>query len=200
MKKTLQFLGALVCAILLLGIGTGRIFARITGTQPTDADVVCWGVDGAELCVIANGSLVSTTDNDTTLGTAALRFATVNAVQVTASSMTVSSRLLVTMPAAETIAAAGTITADACGSIKRITSTAARTTSTTNTFTAPAAANVGCIMDVVNVSTDAITLDYNILFNSAAAADVVLGTSDTVRVGSTGAGGAWYQIGGTGNN
>lgn len=104
------------------------------------------------------------------------------------------------LPPTETIAAGGTITADACGGIKRITATAARTTDTTNTFAAPAAANAGCAMDVVNISTDAITLDANLLFNGAGAANVVLGSSDTVRVISTGAGGAWFQIGGTGNN
>lgn len=104
----------------------------------------------------------------------------------------------VPVPATQLIGAGGTIAADACGGVKQITAVTARTTDTTNTFTAPAAANTGCLMDVVNVSTVVITLDYNILFNSAGAADVVLGSSDTVRVYSNGI--AWYQIGATGNN
>lgn len=105
-------------------------------------------------------------------------------------------------PATQTIGVGGTITANACGGVKRITSTAARTTDTTNTFTAPSTAsdvgNAGCVMDVINDSQYAITLDYNALFNSASAGNVVLGSSDTVRVASDGA--AWYQIGGTGDN
>lgn len=101
-------------------------------------------------------------------------------------------------PAAQTIGAAGTVAADACGGIKRITATAARTTSTTDTFTAPATSNSGCAMDVINVGGFAITLDNNANFNSAGAADVVLGASDTVRVASNGS--MWFQIGGTGNN
>lgn len=103
--------------------------------------------------------------------------------------------LILTMPAAETIAAAATITANACGGVKRITAASAVTTNTTDTFTAPAAANSGCVMDVVNVGANAITLDYNANFHAAGAANVVLGSSETVRVASTGSGGFWYQIG-----
>jgi len=105
-------------------------------------------------------------------------------------------------PAIQTIGAGGTIAADACGGLKRITSTADRTTSTTNSFTAPATksdtGNAGCTMDVVNVGDYAITIDYNALFNGAGAANVVLGSSDTVRVASDGA--MWYQVSGTGDN
>lgn len=119
---------------------------------------------------------------------------------ITVNTLTVATGITLTMPAAETVGAAGTITADACGGIKRITSTAARTTNTTDTFTAPAAGNAGCLMDIINVGGFAITLDYNANFHAAGAADVVLGSSDTVRVGSTGASGFWYQIGGTGAN
>ncbi|HMN67116.1 MAG TPA: discoidin domain-containing protein [Bdellovibrionales bacterium] len=100
--------------------------------------------------------------------------------------------------ATQTIGAGGTITANACGGIKRITATAARTTSTSNTFTAPAGANAGCCMDVINVGSFNITLDNNSNFYSAGAANVVLGARDTVRVCSDGT--AWTQIGATGNN
>lgn len=107
----------------------------------------------------------------------------------------------VTMPAAQTIGAGGTVAADACGGLKRISSAGVVTTDTTNTFTAPAAANAGCCMDVVNMNAaDAITLDNNASFKSAGAADVVLGAYDTVRVCSTGGSGVWLQVAATGNN
>lgn len=108
--------------------------------------------------------------------------------------------LVVNPPAAQTIAAGNIITADSCGGLKEITAAGAVTTDTTNTFTAPAAGNRGCCMSVINIGSNAITLDNNALFVSAGAADVVLGAGDTVRVCSTGASGAWYQIGATGNN
>ena len=101
------------------------------------------------------------------------------------------------VPGEETIAAAATITADACGSIKLITTDdgGAVTTNTTNTFTAPALANDGCIMRVCNNgAADAITLDANANFRSAAAGNVVLGVLDCVTVGSTGASGIWIQL------
>ena len=102
------------------------------------------------------------------------------------------------MPATQTIAAGGTINADACGGIKRITAADGVTTDTTNTFTAPSSSNLGCCMDIINVGAQTITLDNNTNFKSASAGNVALGAADTVRVCSTGD--AWYQIGGTGNN
>lgn len=111
-----------------------------------------------------------------------------------------STGLLVTPPAAQTIEAGNTIAANACGTIKIITSAGDVTTSTTNTFTEPAATNAGCCMDVINTGANTITLDANTNFVSAGAANVALGAGDTVRVCSTGASGKWYQIGATGNN
>ena len=106
----------------------------------------------------------------------------------------------VSPPTAQTISAGNTIAADACGTLKKITAAGTVTTDTTDTFTAPAAANEGCCMDVANVGSNAITLDNNALFASAGAADVVLGANDTVRVCSSGASGVWFQIGATGDN
>lgn len=111
-----------------------------------------------------------------------------------------STGLLVTPPAAQTIEAGNTIAANACGTIKIITSAGDVTTNTTNTFTEPAATNAGCCMDVINTGANTITLDANTNFVSAGAANVALGAGDTVRVCSTGASGKWYQIGATGNN
>ena len=101
----------------------------------------------------------------------------------------------------EIIAAAGTITADSCGGVKRISTNdlGAVTTGTTDTFTAPAAANKGCIMQVCNSGgTDAITLDDNALFEAsgiggATPGNTVLGVADCVAVASDGA--VWRQLG-----
>lgn len=64
----------IVVAILNIPLST---FARITGTPASGEqdDRVCWGPSGAEVCVNVDGDIVPTTDNDTTLGTAALQWA-----------------------------------------------------------------------------------------------------------------------------
>lgn len=100
--------------------------------------------------------------------------------------------------AAEAVAAAETIEADACGTVKRVTAAGAVTTNTTDTFTAPAAANDGCVMYVCNTSANAITLDDNANFFGAGIAgatpgDTVLGADDCCIVASDGA--AWRQLG-----
>jgi hypothetical protein len=68
------------------------------------------------------------------------------------------------VPATETISAGGTITADACGGLKRVTCSGDVTTSTTNTFTAPSESNKGCRMTVTNVGSGTLYLDGNALF------------------------------------
>ncbi len=93
---------------------------------------------------------------------------------------------------AQTISAGNTIAADSCGAMKQITSAGAVTTDTTNTFTAPAAANAGCVLRVVNVGSNNITLDNNANFKSAGATDVLLTADDAVIVESNGT--TWYQI------
>lgn len=98
------------------------------------------------------------------------------------------------MPATETIAAAGTITANANGTVKRISSAGAVTTNTTNTFTAPSAANAGYIMHIVNVGSFNITLDRNANFKTDGGEDLVLEPGFAVTVASTGVGGFWYQL------
>lgn len=99
------------------------------------------------------------------------------------------------IPAGQVIAAGNTVAADACGSVKLISSASGVTTDTTNTFTAPAAGNEGCYMFVCNTNaSDAVTLDNNALFESAGGADVVLAGKECVGVVSTGASGVWIQI------
>lgn len=114
-----------------------------------------------------------------------------NSVQIGSSTAT-AGKFIVAPPSSQTIAATNTITADGCGAIKRITAAGAVTTSTTDTFTAPAAGNTGCIMTVVNVGANNITLDNNANFKSAGAADVVMTPDDVVIVASDGT--DWYQV------
>lgn len=105
------------------------------------------------------------------------------------------------VPATQVIGAGGTIAADACGGVKRVSSASGVTTDTTNTFTAPAAANAGCVLNVCNENaSDTVTLDFNANFQSAAAGDVVLGALDCVSVASSGGSGKWYQISALQNN
>lgn len=103
------------------------------------------------------------------------------------------------VPTTQVIGAGGTITADACGGMKLLSSAAAVTTDTTNTITAPAAANKGCVMYLVNTNaSDAITLDDNALFEGSGVAgatpgDTAIGASDVCAVGSDGS--VWRQLG-----
>lgn len=106
--------------------------------------------------------------------------------------LTVNGKILGPVPTAQTIGAGGTITADACGGIKKISSAGSVTTDTTNTFTAPAAANTGCVMHLVNSGSNNIVLDNNALFVSAGGADVTVTANDTLLVGSDGS--KWYQL------
>lgn len=87
MKKTgiqSMFLRALLAGLLLAGqINLAQ--ARVTSPTQTasNADIACWGPSGAEICVDSSGNLIPTTDNDTTLGTSSLRFATGYIVDIT---------------------------------------------------------------------------------------------------------------------
>ena len=102
------------------------------------------------------------------------------------------------MPATQVLVNGDTVVANACGTLKRVsTNDGTVTTDTTNTFTAPSATNAGCCMDIVNIdtATTSLSLDRNANFKSdnSAGAAIVLGPHDTVRVCSTGA--FWYQVG-----
>lgn len=100
-------------------------------------------------------------------------------------------------PTTQVIAGGDTIAADACGSVKLISSASAVTTSLVNTFTAPSATvgtgNRGCGMKVCNVNTvNAITLDKNTAFFTLSAADVVLSANSCIDVVSDGT--QWRQL------
>ena len=96
-------------------------------------------------------------------------------------------------PAAQTISAGNTVTADACGGVKMVTNAGAVATDTTNTFTAPAGSNTGCCMDIIldNAAVGNLTLDANASFNTLSGADVIMTVCDVVRVCSNGT--DWYQ-------
>lgn len=105
-------------------------------------------------------------------------------------------------PAAQTVTSLATISANACGGVKRIQATGDFWANTTNPFTAPSSAsgnsNAGCAMNVINVSSHTITVSTSsvVVLNSSTA--IVMGQYDTIRVASDGA--QWYQIGTTGDN
>lgn len=209
MKKSLHVAAMLCTLTLLLGLGTGRVFARLTGTEP-GTDIHCVGPSGAEVCVDVSGNFLPTTDNDTTLGTSALRFATVYAYDLAASDdltvtddATVSDDLTVTGDSFKTMVATVTVTAGAtisvagaCGGVLRLNATDDRTTDTTDTLTAPASANAGCVLYIVNQGGGAITLDNNAKF-SCANADRILGTRDGITVVQTGS--MWVCVGSSEN-
>lgn len=154
--------------------------AILTGPEATDAT----------LDIVAD-------DGDDTPDTWHLKsMAATNNLDIVNGATTISSfnsnGLLIAPPADQTIAATNTITANACGTFKGITSSGAVTTSTTDTFTAPASTNAGCVMRVCNTGANNITLDNNANFKSAGATDVVMTSLDCVVVASNGT--AWYQI------
>ena len=100
-------------------------------------------------------------------------------------------------PATQTIGAGGTITANACGGIKRITAATDVTTDVTLTLTRPSSTNAGCSMLIVNVhATSTIYLDSNALFGVTTAASLPIGPKGSVLVWSDGSvwwHGAWTE-------
>ncbi len=177
----------------LVNSSTATVTTEGAAHWESDTDMLCIGDGSTRVCLNLTANAIYT--YPTTTATLARTDAAQSFTGIQTFAQTI-----VTPPSAQTIAATNTITADACGGVKQITAAGAVTTNTTNTFTAPATANAGCCMDVINVGANAITLDNNANFVSAGAADVVLGAGDTVRVCSTGDSGKWYQIGATGDN
>lgn len=102
-----------------------------------------------------------------------------------------SGRFVVSPPATETVTEGMTITADGCGTAKRITSAGVVTTNTTNTFSAPSAGNTGCIMTIINVGSNQINLDANTNFKTYYGTNLALSQYDVVPVISDGT--YWYQ-------
>lgn len=173
--------------IVQVGGGQGNYGKfSVIGTASTDITALIHAhtTQTAKVLVVENGSstdvLTVSSDGTTVIG---------SAPAVTAG------KIIASPPDAQALASADTITANGCGTLKRISGTPiALTTNTTNTFTAPAATNAGCIMTVVNLGPAQITLDNNANFKSAGGADVVMTTSDVLIVASSGNSGFWYQV------
>ena len=86
MKKRMSWFESprVVLALFLAAqsfLAPAAVMARLTGTNP-GTDIWCMGPSGAELCVDASGNFIPTTDNDATLGTASLRFSSVQALDI----------------------------------------------------------------------------------------------------------------------
>lgn len=95
------------------------------------------------------------------------------------------------LPGTQTLSAGGTVTADACGGVKRLTSVSAVTTNLLTTITTASAANAGCRMTVCNLGvTHPITLDANDTYVTRDGLNTVLrplgSASSCVDVVSTG--------------
>lgn len=197
MKNAFKFCGLLLASVLILGISSGRIYARVGGGG-SSAESWCNGPASYEVCVDA-GNLFPTTDNTQTLGTASLRWATVNAFDLTAADdltvtddasigddLSVTGDFRKTAISTQAVTAGATIDlTGACGGLVRLSAVADVTTNTTDTFSAPTAANIGCVYYIVNTGGGIITLDDNAHFDVPA--NVPLGTNDGAIVvqGST---------------
>ena len=170
-----KYLGAAVLGVLLLGLTTiavarsaGWLHGRILRVASTE------GRDGTPNNTLGDGDAY--VQGDLEVGT----------------------KLLAPIPATQTVAAGFTVTADACGGLKRITSASDVTSDTTDTFTAPAAANTGCRMLIKNVGVHQTLLDFNTKFpvGAGAAASLLLDKGGAVSVVSDGTSwhfGAWTE-------
>src|SRR3990167_3034328 len=191
--------------------------ARVTSQGATDRDTFCVGPSGAEVCADSSGNFIPTTDNDTTLGTSALRWSDIRAYDMTLADdltvtddATVSDDLTVTGDSFKTMVATVTVlsgdiisVAGACGGILRLTATTNVSTALGDTFTAPAAANAGCIIMIVNSGgSGVITLDDNSNFDTGlgypSSGAIMLGTSDSIIIGSLGT--RWLSFGTVSDN
>lgn len=181
----------------------GIIIKNGSGSAPNDIVISGNNINGNTLYGLRVSSTTATNihvnnNNMTGNGTAAILNSITSSLELTRlnnlgdTESFLENSFRVIAPAAQTISAGNIITADGCGTIKKITSAGAVTTNTTNTFTAPADANNGCCMSIVNSGSNNITLDNNANFVSAGAADVVMTGNDAVKVCSDGS--KWYQI------
>lgn len=188
--------------ILALAFGLG-VVGQVHARGSNDAvSSPAWSLQPAvDFVIDSTGEVFAGSVTVVSNSNVALRVATAAASQFPLFRLDSDRGAFFVMPATQTIAASGTIAADACGSIKRVTAGAPVTTNTTNTITKPdPALNRGCQMLIVNVGTNTITLDANALFLSTHGVngngDYILGSSDTVRVFSLGGNGV--SVGGSG--
>lgn len=176
MKNKVKYLGAAALGVLLLGLAVGEVAARSSGWLygRTLRVASTEGRDGTPGSTLGDGDAYIQddleVDGDINLG----------------GSLTYGGQQYAVVPATQTVAAGFTVTADACGGLKRLTSTGSPTSDTTNTFTAPSSSNAGCCMDVVNVGSNDILLDANTLFPVTSASALTLAQNGSIRVCSDG--------------
>lgn len=190
--------------LAIVGLIGALSHARITGTNPTgsSADVVCFGPKSYEVCVDYLGDVIPTTTATQALGTSSLRFSNIYTTLLNVSGATTfagaisgMTSILGPVPTTQVMTTGGTITADACGGLKRITSTAAVALGTNNNLlTAASSTYKGCIMSIMNVGTYFITVgSSNGQLYTNGNASALIGTYSNFQVVSDGS--AWYQIG-----
>lgn len=143
------------------------------------------------------GTLVVTVLTATTSTITTLTATSLTATTATVATMTNSTAQYTVVPATQTLTAGFTITADACGGLKRINGVGDLTSDTSNTLTAPSSSNAGCRMLIVNVdSVDTFYLDSNSLFGVTSAASLPIGPKGSISVWSDGTvwwHGAWTE-------
>ena len=96
-----------------------------------------------------------------------------------------------TLQSTQTIGAGGVIAADSCGGVKLVTAAGAVSTDTTNAFTAPAAGNTGCVMNVCNTGANTITIKHSTNSKTTTGGDLALAQNGCVDYLSTGT--FWFQ-------
>lgn len=184
MKKYFKLSGLILTAALILGVASGHVHARLTGT--TGNAETCWGAAGVEVCVDTSGNWIPTTTNVGDLGTSALKWKDLYLAGdislgddlVVGDDLTVVGDIFNTPTSTVTVTAGATISlAGQCGKVVLLqTDGASRTTDTTNTFSGGV---VGCVYYLYHTGANGggtLTLDDNALFDVPN--NVVLGTGD----------------------
>jgi len=169
--------------------------AAYAGTTCTNKAVTALDGSGVATCTTLTSAYVDTsialtgTDINTSNQVTALHVASLNVD---------TNGIRTVMPTAQTIAAGGIIAADTCGGLKRVTASGAVSTDATNAFTAPATANAGCILHVVNTGANTITIKHSANTLTLTGADLALASKSVVVYGSDGTN--WYQLSALGTN
>ncbi len=223
MKKSLHLLALVVSSVLLVGISTGKIHARLTGTTGTAE--TCWGAAGVEVCVDSSGNWIPTTTNVGSLGTSSLKWKDlflagnttiggtaaitgnttitgtlgVTGATTLTSTVTVTNSFFKTPVSTQALTAGVTIdVSNSCGGVLRLSAVSNVTTDTTNTLSAPSASNFGCVVTLFHTGGGGlITLDNNARFLFKETSDLILGTNDTATVVQIGT--AWVVLADTDN-
>lgn len=165
MKKSLMFAGlALAAAVASTFYAPTAAWARAEGTW-------LWNT-----FILTSAQTMSIAGTETHTGTESHSGAITN----TGNEYNIS-------PATQTVASGGTVAADACGGLKRITAAAYSALDTTNPIAAPVAGNTGCVMDIINVGSNGIAFpNSSTTFPTTNSATITLLANGSMRVVSDG--------------